>query len=596
MRSKVNSYNVIEMVLSLLISIVSVSLLKTNLNSGIYLFSGFKKTVVIVFIAALCVYLCLNKGKIIKGDVKIAIISLIFSFIQISSAFFVRYQTLDFKNLCLYINTIGLTIIIYFLFKLIYIFFDKLQSKGKLEKKVMDIVDKLGLKKISIIFFILFFVCWLVFFMADFPGYPSEDGPVMYYWINNGTLNAWHPIVFQYYLFLLIKLGKVVFGSINAGLAVYGLVTGLILTLTKTYICYYMIKRKVPNFIVIVCALFFILNPVINIYAYCTAKESLFGSLLALCTVFTIDIVYKPDIFFKSKFLIIRYIAAVILMCLTRNQGIYIAALMIPFVILAVCKKYKIKASIISVIPVILVYLFLGPLSNMMGIVQSPVKEKLGIPIQQIARTCLDANSHITEEQMDTINEVLPKDAISAYDPMNADLVKAIGGGGGFRSDKFNENPLKYIKTYIAVGLHNPNDYIDAYLAMTYPYVYLGKPQQIFGYPLCWTKEFIKSCVGEEINQTSLLPEFHNFLSNVGLNYTLISVSIANLALPFSVMVIVFGYLIYKKRFRLIVPMLFMFLYLLTCLLGPAALARYCLPLMMGIPIYLTLPFLRSKN
>ncbi len=68
--------------------------------------------------------------------------------------------------------------------------------------------------------------------------------------------------------------------------------------------------------------------------------------------------------FFRSKLKMVALSLFAFLMCMFRNQGIYMLVLLLPFAVIA-WKRYRLKMALILLIPIIIIIpVFLGIILN----------------------------------------------------------------------------------------------------------------------------------------------------------------------------------------------------------------------------------------
>ena len=72
--------------------------------------------------------------------------------------------------------------------------------------------------------------------------------------------------------------------------------------------------------------------------------------------------------------------------------------------------------------------------------------ESLTVPIQQLARTWNYSPELFSEEDQETLFEILPEESLALYQPKLSDLVKA-----GFVTENFKKDPAKYAKLWTRI-------------------------------------------------------------------------------------------------------------------------------------------------
>ena len=110
-------------------------------------------------------------------------------------------------------------------------------------------------------------------------------------------------------------------------------------------------------------------------------------------------------------------------------------------------------------------FLFSAGLTAILGAEDSENQEMLTVPIQQMARVYRYDKESLTEEEMETLYEIIPEDALRFYTPKVSDGVKI-----WFRNDAFAENPAKYGRLWLKLGLKHPFTYLNAWFIGTLSY------------------------------------------------------------------------------------------------------------------------------
>lgn len=541
----------------------------------------------LLFLAAVLLYFgCINK-KYGKRDWIILLAAFIFASLQIVGANFAANKTLTLGLQDLW-NTIGLVMLSFALFKLLYHWIDN----GLYKHFVIAPRKKL------IVFFVLMggiLVCYLPCFLANFPAVYGYDGPIeLYQALEAHVWDSHQPVLYTAFLSGLTALGNLL-GGYAAGLAVYSVVCLLIFAACMAYTILRMVQYKIPRVIIVFSLCFIAFNPIFQVFAITTTKEMLFGAALLILFLFTMDLAADAQKFFERKIYVIRYLAVAILMCLLRNQGIYILLILIPFVFL-IAKKYRLKSVALLASSVAVVYIFTGPISNALGIIPPKAVEALSVPLQQVARVININPDGVTEQEKEIVQEVIPEQTMRAYLPYISDPIKS-----GFDFQTFQQNPMRYIKAYLTIGARNMEIYIDSFLWGSIGYFYLG--QDLYDLSDNMSEITVYLPENNDVMQwfapetKNMFPIYSSYIDHSGTVLQTIPVVqlLVSSGTPFVLCLIALGYLFYKRYYRFIFPLLILLLYFATLVIGPVVSIRYALPLAMCIPCILSLPFV-AKN
>lgn len=523
-------------------------------------------------------------------------IELIFGFIfacgiSIGKEFLIQ-NTVVFKNIKLYLNIISLTLLFTSAIILLFYYMPQITNKlytMRLPNFINNLMEKDN-KKTFLYFFIILLLFWLPAFLALYPGYFSYDGPIQIeQYFTGHELNAWHPVIHTMTLVLCFKAGNLIFGNYSVGLSLYCLIQAIITATALSYCGVCMLRWKVTKIIVLLGIVFLGINPIIQIFVFTTTKDVIFGALFLVTILYTINLIGNKEEFFNKPILMIRYTAIVIIMSLFRKQGIFVFIFFVP-VFIYISKNYWKKAVIISVISIISVFLFLGPISDSLGIIPGPVTETLSVPLQQIARVMNTNPDSLTYEEKEKVYKYIPAEVLETYIPQISDPIK-----DNFNTDEFKANKIEFLKLYLSVGIKNPGIYIDSFIYGTIGYFY---PSTEAINPWGYVMNYYSSSV-IQIEQHSLFPLYLKYLSKVGsglLSVVPIASFFVGQFFPFWMFMISLALIIKVKKYSLIIPLSFIILYWLSLLLAPVCCIRYAYPLLISIPLIISMIFIKLPS
>lgn len=516
----------------------------------------------------------------------------ILSFLYITAYIFHRTERVPWNDLGLYKVCAGAAI----LFWAVYIWLTRWIDERKFNIKSIlgKICRKYGIfirsKKSVVLTSCILFLFWTPAFLAVFPGVYSYDASVQVGQIFiEHQLSAHHPVLHTLFLNGMLMIGEVLFDSYNAGLVIHSLVQGLIVGFIIAYACCYIEKFCVPKIVQAGLFLFFACNPIIQILVFTTTKDTLFGAVFLLLIVYTADMLLYPEEFIASHFQKIRYIIVIILMCLLRNQGVYILVICTPFFVFSLRKYWK-KILGIFVLSIGIVEVLLSPVSNIAGVEKGDIREMLSVPMQQLACVYNSDERNITGEEADAIEEIIEVDHLHTYFAQNADPVKS-----GFQTDVLLSDPVKYLKTYLSVGVKNKKMYLDAFYALAYGNWYIDENiywEDLIYYDGAFMESYF-NVLGIERN--TLLPIYDEYLRDIVYEDSYENVPIISLllqqALPFWIMMFCGGYLLIRREYHRSLVLLPILGYWGTLLLGPVVNIRYCFPMICCVPIMAAMIF-----
>ena len=325
---------------------------------------------------------------------------------------------------------------------------------------------------------------------------------------------------------------------------------------------------------------FFSIVPVFGGYAQAVIKDNIFSALLALFFTIYIDICIQHETAIGIKKMIALFLVG-ILVCLSRNNGVYVV---IPSMVCLILYMQKEKSRyVIFMICLVVCYQGIeGCVAPKLGVEKGSVKEMLSIPFQQTARYIKEYPDEVTLKEKNVINAVLSYDGIKEnYNPEISDFVK-----NTFREE--SEDKLsEYFKIWFEMFLKHPMVYVEATLNNTFAYYYPFYNQNVLGNYQFYIKEApvatgyfdihyimpvkIRATVTEYVQTWNKIPGISQIV-NSGF-YTWI-------------LLLLVGYLIYTKRIKGILLLIGPAINILVCIASPVnGLLRYAFPLMACTPL-----------
>jgi len=456
----------------------------------------------------------------------------------------------------------------------------------------------------KLLVFLIIFVIWFLGYLALFPGvYDYDAGNKIYEFVNPSYgVGTRYAVLHSAILYFFVRSGQLLFDSAQIGFGVYIFLQMLFIIYVCSTICNYIFERFQNRKFLVLSVAFFVFFPHLMVISVSSYQDVLFGGVFALIVLKTIKLVENPRGFFSKWQQSAIYILLVLLLCMLRNNGIYVILLSVPLFLLLL-KNFRIKALVLLLIPILLFEFYSGPVLAGLGVRKDdPLREMLSIPLQQLARVYTYRIDTLDNDQLYYLLELVPaKDlAVYPYNPSIADRQKANLNVELLRSDV-----SKFFNVYLSAGARNPRTYLEAAMMNTlgfwyptkgYPdprmyHPYLEFKMMDFSYP--WVPATI------QIDRTSLFPAYERLLNkliyqNFLTNTPFISVFFT-MGSYFIIFLLMITVVLYRKSYILLVPIALIFSLYTTIFLGPVALLRYvfpiilCTPLMIGM-IYLAHP------
>ncbi len=522
------------------------------------------------------------------------------------------YVTFTDKNL--YISIIAFTCYMSFIINIIWekvlLLTKRIPATKRLSETIENkesIFGKIFDKPLLTSFIIL--LLWTPVFLALYPGAFVYDAQDEYVQVAARTFTMHHPLLHVLLLGGSIRAAEHFGLHANIGIACYTLFQMIVVSLVFGYFFYLLKKWGINHKYRIAMLLIIGLFPIFPMYAVCTAKDTLFTTALFLSILLLLEEAKDHDVFYGWNRKRILFILTSTAMCLLRNNGVY--ALVVTFVAYIVVmltqmikankdikrdeknKNTKMVKITLSILFALLLYvLFSNGLRIACQATDNEHQEILTVPIQQIARAYQFAPEAFSEEDVETLHEILSEEALNTYSPKISDIIKS-----QFDNVAYAKNPAKYRNLWMKVGMKKPFIYLNAWLLTSYGYWYPdavinpygGIPRFTFTYTESSYFGFETEPPGVRDSKFPLLEEFYRKLS-----LELFQQRVPVLAWLFSPGFLFFSFfagwslLLREKQYPYVLALLPVVLIWLTVLLGPTALVRYVLILWF---IILVIPF-----
>lgn len=453
--------------------------------------------------------------------------------------------------------TLSFSAILFFLYTKV---FPSQKEKG--QRKLRFFTDN----KISFFFLaFLLLLAYVPYFLFEFPGSFSTDsitemsfalGPM------NDLINH-HPVFHIGVIWVCLKLGLWMGNSITYGIAIYSILQMIATAFTFSFVLYYLARKKVPNAVRAIVFLIFAFYPPFGFYSIIMWKDIPFALSLVWFVISLWEMASHTENFFKSwKWQLVFFFSAIFVM-LFRNNGIYVIGLTLPFLVFWLKERRK-RILLLSLSLLLFWGIWKAPIFTAFHIQEGPVREALSVPLQQIARTVKYEGEQLTEKQKEVIGKYLPAENLGErYNPYISDQVKDL-----FNQQEWEENKKEFITLWGELFLQYPGIYVESFLQGSSGYWYpeeknwvipnwfdyeeAPEPFQNIRIPLL-ESSFITSLL-QHCNERDI-PIFSAFFS---------------IGFLFWLYLIFAFYLIYQKRYQLLLPYIPLFVLWLTITASPA--------------------------
>lgn len=501
------------------------------------------------------------------------------------------------------IKFVGYDVFFYAVLIWLYKYLKNLKIKNNNNSKILKFIfDK---NPFWVCFLIIIF-SWLIYIIAYYPGILAPDPAnqikqffgIPGYWnrfakpiSDKVMITNYHPAFHTIILGIFLSIGKF-FHSDNLGIFLYCIIQVIIMALLFSYTMSYMKKLNTPYAIRIFALLFYCLAPIFPYYGLSMHKDVPFAIFVTLYIIKLYELLKKSNQRKYSKFEIIKLIFLMFMICMFRNNGIYLVIFSFPLLLL-VDKENRRKILLTFLIPVVLYISYVKVLLPIMKIPEGSSQVILTIPFQQTARYVKEYGYDVKDNERKVIDKILKYDTLAErYDPDCSDAVFS-----QYNPEITKKDLLAYFKVWGSQFIRHPNVYIEATLANTYGYFYPdAKNWYVYtGYDtrLNETKKFDYH-FNSFSNLRENLAKYSDFFQSTPLLGSLVSIGIYNW-LILTMMV----FLIKSKRYKYLIFLMPALISILVCIASPAnTYFRYILGYVFAFPIMISifLNILREKK
>lgn len=560
---------------------------------------GFTNSIFSVFVWLLCLYAVgLSLRTIDLSDMRGWKIATVLSFLfTVAMLFGVRLESegnVNFKDWKLWVSLPVLTCLFAILIRKFWNFLDGMEERKRRLAEHIKLPDApvKAAKYADVLTFFFLLLCWLPVLLAVYPGFFVYDAQEEWVQVASRTFTTHHPLVHVLMLGGIICAVHKFTDSYNLGIACYMIVQMMIVSGGFTYLLYYMRKKRVNRVIRLLSLFYFAFFPVIVMFTLCSAKDTLFTVALLMLLLSLLNMGSNTEEFLASKKQELFFVLSAAAMMLLRKNGVY--AFMVMAVVLLIYHKKYLKKMLILFAAAFLTYFLINVgLTAVLHAEGGENQEILTVPIQQLTRTYKFNPEAFEPEDVATLHEVLPEDALVLYNPKLSDPVKV-----NFQNQTFATDKSKYIGLWMRIGLKKPLSYINAWLANSYGFWYPDTVIDVYTGNTVFTFTYQDSSYfGYEVEEPGFRDSKIPWLNET---YRKLALEISQEKIPIYSMLyspggifwgiaFVFAYVLYRKKYHLVIPYLMVLLVWLTVLLGPTYLPRYVLIFWFGLPLFVAM-------
>jgi hypothetical protein len=438
-------------------------------------------------------------------------------------------------------------------------------------------------------------MCWAPVWLSAYPGFFAYDATDELSEVLGDRVGTHHPPLHVLLLGYGVKYLYGLTGEWNRAIAVWIGAQALLVAAVFAWILGKLARLEAPLWAVAAGLAYYALFPTVVMFALCSTKDVLFSAAVTALMVLLVDLAKGR---WDARFAWL--LAGVALAALSLRVNMVYAY--IPFALLAVWRMrgQRRRAAVVLGAPA-LVALFatqvLYPL--VLHYVPAPIQDKLGVPIQQLARVYNLADDVSAADRERIERWWADQRHLLRYYPPNADPPKY-----GVNSPAIEADQSEFWRDWLAVGLNHPAVYVNATLAGTYEgwypgavitgYNFPGSPTPIHGPGITDYFVFYTEKPGL-MHEPSALPAVRNLYEALSRSPATSRVPVLSwLMSPASmVMLLVFACGLVARRgargAAMRLPLAMFALIVLTVYLGPVMLVRYFLYLFFAFPLLVAL-------
>ncbi|MBR1854821.1 MAG: hypothetical protein IJ794_17030 [Lachnospiraceae bacterium] len=322
--------------------------------------------------------------------------------------------------------------------------------------------------------FLGIWLCWIPVWLAYYPVIMSYD-------FHKQSLNALlgpqyfdahHPLAHTWLIYVFRNIG-VRIGSFETAFGWFSLLQQFVSALVLGYACTMIYRLTKSRLVVVLSALFFGIFPLISVMVMCTSKDVLFGAFFVLFLLQWTEYVLYGASGQRRLLQIVTVVVSGVFMMLFRNNAWYA---MIPFAVICLFfgeKKRRVRAALLALLLVVLGKGALVGILHVLDSYEGSKLEKYSVIYQSMARVGNRQRDNLTPEDFALLDTYVGEACWADYNPPLADTVKAHVNRDNYYERKSWDDMGVVFAAWVKLGLHYPNEYIDAFLDLTRGYWFM---------------------------------------------------------------------------------------------------------------------------
>ncbi len=325
--------------------------------------------------------------------------------------------------------------------------------------------------------FLLCLLCYLPFFLYQFPGIMTPDSMVqLMQTVGEEPVTNHHPLIHTLMIGGYFRLGRMITGSDNGGMAFYTALQMLFMAFSASYLCGTLRRLKIRDAWCLGATLFYALIPYHGVFAVTVWKDVPFAGIVLCFVCALIRLLTDQGDGSEKKRKRTDIVTAVIfgtLFPLFRSNAWYAFLFFVLTVLYLILRKkrgeYKVMLTPL-LLSLLLACTVRYPVMMLCHIPQADLVESLSIPLQQVAAV-ITYNGDLAPEDRAEIEKVVDiSHAYELYEPTFSDNIKELvrAGDPAYLSAHKGRFLILYLRTF----LKNPVAYYRAYVQQTVGYYF----------------------------------------------------------------------------------------------------------------------------
>ncbi len=543
---------------------------------------------IIVFFVVLLADIYLKRFVYSKREYKVcSIFATILAIIISSYANIHFYQSSYLFNMSNFIIIVGIIPFITHILLFLESKFNAIKTKEyALETKVFK-----DSKHSLLRYFLLILIAWLPVILSFLPGIFSYDAAGQLNQMVRANFSTHHPMVHTLFLGYSVGFGKIFFNSGRVGLSIHVLIQVIIFALSLAYIIDFLNKEKAPFMLKFISLLAFMFLPIMPIMAVTITKDILFASFYIISFIIIWLFIKSPKSFMKRKINTLTLVAFLSLSLLFRNNSLYAFMLFLPIVLIYLHKywKYILKtvfyvSLVITSVNVLFMFRF-DPESG-------SIREALSLPIQFFGRATY--HNVLTEKEKNETQYFFWGD-LDNYKEHISDPIKNTA-----YSKRLSRRKIGFLKLFLRLSFKYPNTLVDSFLLTNETYFNpFDKIPDDDIYRVLWEIRAVDDFNNFDFSFKNIdnpIGDLYYMLLETG-EYNrfpvlkiLFNISLYVYILLFSIMIFII-----RKDYKKVIGVLPLLALFITALLGPVAILRYILPIVLATPITINMMIQKKK-